>query len=267
MSAAVAMVFCTTWLLSRIWIGNRRAFTPTRSMEIWRESGSLWVSRRVMVSSRKRETGSSEAGQYPFSKETTIGLRSGGFSPPMPTPAAIIDDAALKTATGKNWKEWMARLRGAGLDAGSSAEVMDWLDHEHSVPGWWRQAIANAFERSVDNRDQVERADGFEIEIEATVPAAQKVVFELWADDALRSKWLRRADLTITDLRPPERVRARWLPLESELDVRLRAAESGGIAGTSMRLRHWKLPSAQSAKKLEAFWNSVFDRMREHVNA
>jgi uncharacterized protein YndB with AHSA1/START domain len=181
----------------------------------------------------------------------------------MPARNPKIDDAAVKTATGKDWVEWMDLLAAAGLEAGAHAAVADFLDHEHSVPSWWRQAIASRFERSTMRGGREALADGFEVEVEATLPAGPEAVYRLWTDDELRTRWLRRADLELTDLRPPGRIRAKWLPGDSELEVSL---ESGAEAGsTSMRLRHWKLPSAQAAEKLERFWKMVVDRMREHV--
>ncbi len=181
---------------------------------------------------------------------------------PMPPRDASIDDAAVTTATGKGWGEWFALLRAAELDAGSSGEVTDWLDREHSVPSWWRQAIATEFERAGETADCIEMPDGFEVEVSATLLAGREAVFQLWADDGLRARWLRRADLAITDLRPTERVRARWLPLDSELEVDLAEINAGE---TLIKLRHWKLPNAQAAEKLERFWQMVIDRMREHV--
>lgn len=181
----------------------------------------------------------------------------------MPAREQKIDDVAVKTATGKDWAEWMELLRAEGLEAGAHAKVADFLDHEHSVPSWWRQAIASRFEQSTLRGGLEEFADGFEVEVQATFPASQEVVYQLWTDGDLRARWLRRADLKLTDLRPSERVRARWLPLESDLEVSLKVGDEPGT--TLMRVRHWKLPNAQAAEKLERFWKMVVDRMREHV--
>ncbi len=181
---------------------------------------------------------------------------------PIPPRESTIDDDAVRTATGKGWEEWFALMLGAGLAAGSG-EVTDWLDREHSVPSWWRQAIASEFERTVGQESRREMPDGFEVEVAATLAAGREAVYRLWAEDDVRIKWLRRADMKVTDLRPTERVRARWLPLDSELEVSLNGVEGG--SGTELLLRHWKLPSAQAAEKLERFWKMALDRMRRQL--
>ncbi len=173
-----------------------------------------------------------------------------------------IDDEAVRIATGKNWSEWMEALGNASLEGCSHDEIAAWLDHEHSVPSWWRQAIVVAFERSIGRRDRREMPDGFEIEVEADFNCGREAVFAFWADDAKRIAWLRKRDLEITDLRPPERVRAHWLPVDSEVEVRFESLDEGL---TRLRLLHNKLPNADTAKKMRAFWENVMDRIRTRV--
>lgn len=173
-----------------------------------------------------------------------------------------IDDEAVRTATGRNWREWLDALSNASLEGKSHDEIVAWLDHEHSVPSWWRQAIVMAFERSIGRRDRREMPDGFEVEVEATFDCDREVVFELWSDEERRLRWLRRRDLEVTDLRPPERVRARWLPVDSEVEVSLETMDGGG---TRLGLLHRKLPNGEAAKKMRSFWTMVMDRIRNEV--
>ncbi len=173
-----------------------------------------------------------------------------------------IDDEAVRIATGKNWREWTDALENASLEGRSHDEIAAWLDHEHSVPSWWRQAIAVAFERSIGRRDRRDMPDGFDVVVEAEFDGDREAVFRLWAEDEQRIQWLRRRDLEVTDLRPPERVRGRWLPVDSEVEVTLKAGDAGG---TRLRLVHRKLPNSEAAKKMRSFWTMVMDRIRSQV--
>lgn len=180
----------------------------------------------------------------------------------MDLPDPEIDDDAVRSATGKNWEEWMEALGSASLEGRSHDEIAAWLDHEHSVPSWWRQAIAVAFERSIGRRDRREMPDGFEVELEVEFGCARGVLFELWAEDGRRMAWLRKRDLEITDLRPPERVRARWLPVDSEVEISFDAIDGGK---TRLRLLHRKLPNVDAVKKMQSFWKMVMDRIRTQM--
>ncbi|MGC1481549.1 MAG: DUF4287 domain-containing protein [Chthoniobacterales bacterium] len=173
-----------------------------------------------------------------------------------------IKDDAVRNATGRTWREWMAALGGAGLEGSSHEEIVDWLDHQHSVPSWWRQAIAVAFERSLGRRDRRELPDGLEVEFEVEFATERDEVFRCWAEDSERQRWLRRRDLTITDLRPPGRLSARWLPIDSDVEVFFDEGEPGR---TAMRVLHRKIPNEDSAEKLERIWSNVIDRLRAHL--
>ena len=180
----------------------------------------------------------------------------------METPDPEIDDDAVQLATGRNWAGWMAAMEGAELEGRTHDEIVDWLDHEHSVPSWWRQAIAVAFERSLGRRDRRELPDGLEVEIEVDLAASREEVFRLWADDAERGGWLRRRDLTITDLRAPERVSGRWLPVDSEVEVFF---SENGAEASRLRVLHRKVPNADSARTLRRIWAMVIDRLRARL--
>jgi uncharacterized protein YndB with AHSA1/START domain len=119
-----------------------------------------------------------------------------------------ISDEAVRAATGRAWDEWVALLDERGATELSHKQIVAMLAAGLIESSWWRQSVANGYEKRTGKRVLGETADtGFQVGVRRTLPLAM--------DDAWRL------------LTSPEGVRA-WLG-----DVRGFALEKGATYTTA----------------------------------
>jgi len=78
------------------------------------------------------------------------------------------DDKVLDV-TGKKWDTWFSVLDEWGARERKHGETAGYLSEEHSVPGWWAQAITMWYERSRGLRLKHQQADGFTVYASKTI--------------------------------------------------------------------------------------------------
>ena len=89
---------------------------------------------------------------------------------------AVVSDAAVLKATGKDWKQWFALLDKAGANKMSHTEIATWLYDEASCPGWWSQMVAVSYERECGMRVENQGCDGsFQVNVSRTVAAPMRI--------------------------------------------------------------------------------------------
>jgi uncharacterized protein YndB with AHSA1/START domain len=166
-------------------------------------------------------------------------------------------DDAIRQATGRTWEEWFQLLTESRMESRTHEEIVGFLENEHSVPSWWRQTITNNYEQKLGRlRDGM--PEGFQIHVTRALAFPVETVYAMWADDAQRARWMRKADFEPTARKAPGTVRGKWLPNDSRLEVEV---VSAGAGGCELRIVHRKLPNEEAALRMKDLWTVTIDRM------
>ena len=178
---------------------------------------------------------------------------------------AVVSDAAVLKATGKDWKQWFALLDKAGANKMSHTEIATWLYDQAACPGWWSQMVAVSYERERGMRVENQGCDGsFQVNVSRTVAAPMKTMFAAWIDAKRRARWARQPGFTITKVNPGKNIRVKWVDGKSSMDVRF-IAKSGGR--TQITVDHSKLPDAKSVERMRKRWAADLSKMQALLEA
>lgn len=167
-------------------------------------------------------------------------------------------DDAIRQATGRTWDEWFQLLSDSRMESRTHQEIVAFLENEHSVPSWWRQTITNNYEQKIGRHTRDGMAEGVQISVTRTLEFPVETVYAMWADDARRARWMRKADFELTTRTAPGTVRGKWLPNDSRLDVEIVSAGEGRC---ELRIIHRKLPNDEAALRMKDLWVVTIDRM------
>src|SRR5688572_364341 len=108
-----------------------------------------------------------------------------------PAARAGMTDAAIAAKTGRTWNEWVRVLDGDGAATMRHRDIAALLHERHGVPGWWSQMVTVGYERIKGLRERGQRLSGaYEATKSKTFAVPVKTLFEAWADDNTRRRWL-----------------------------------------------------------------------------
>jgi len=129
-------------------------------------------------------------------------------------PEAIaqrISDEALAEATGRHYEGWFELLDGWGAQERRHGEMARWLVDEQGVPGWWAQTVTVAYEQARGLRLPGQQPDGtFDASATKTVGVPVERLFEAFADEELRARWLPGDSLRVGSVQPGRSLRGGW---------------------------------------------------------
>lgn len=179
----------------------------------------------------------------------TEGVRPQGFS-----------DASVRERTGRGWDEWFAVLDAWGATARTHAEIADWLVTEHEVPGWWAQSVAVAYEQARGMRAPGQKSDGlFSAGGSRTVAVPVERLFDAFADDQMREEWLPGVKVRVRTATAPKSFRADWAD-GTRIVV---GFTPKGEAKAHVGLQHERLPDADAAAQLKAYWRERLAALKQ----
>jgi uncharacterized protein YndB with AHSA1/START domain len=190
-------------------------------------------------------------------------LHSGGTAMSADQDPATLtgtSDEAVGRATGQSWAEWLALLDAAGGRDMNHKQIVAHLADHSGVSAWWQQQLAVGYEQSRGLRARHEMVDGYQISRSRTVAAPAAGVYEAWADDATRARWLPDAAFTVRKATPPKSLRLTWADGTS---VEVALAAKGDR--TTVTVQHNKLPDAAAAEGMKAYWAAALTRLAEHL--
>ena len=171
-----------------------------------------------------------------------------------------IGDAAVQAATGKTWDEWFALLDGAGAASLDHKSIVRLLHEQHNVGDWWQQMVTVTYEQARGLRDKHQKPEGYQISGNKTVSVPVERLNAAWADDVARAAWLPDPGFQVTKMTPNRSLRAIWVDGASRLDVDFYVK---GEAKSQVSLQHGKLPSAEAAAEMKAYWAAALARLKE----
>ena len=178
-------------------------------------------------------------------------------------PAAVsgTSSEAAEKATGKPWADWMALLDEAGGRGMTHKELVAHLARHYRVSDWWLQQISVTYEKSRRLRQTHEMPDGYQISRTRTMAATAATLYDLWLDESARRRWLPDAELTVRKATPHKIIRLQW---GDGTLVEARLAEKGPD-NTAVTVQHNKLPDADTAERMKAYWAAALERLQTVV--
>ncbi|HVR99068.1 MAG TPA: hypothetical protein VMW27_20785 [Thermoanaerobaculia bacterium] len=188
------------------------------------------------------------------------------MSPTNPTSPAMsqkVGDDALQAKTGKNWEEWFAVLDQAGAASMSHSEIAQHLYGELGVDGWWSQMVTVGYEQARGRREKHQKPDGYEVSVSKTVGVPVDALFAAWQDDAVRNRWLQEPGLTVRRATPGKSMRITW-PDQTSVTVNFYAKGEGK---SQVAAQHGKLPDAEAAARMKAWWAKALARLQSALQA
>jgi uncharacterized protein DUF4287 len=175
-------------------------------------------------------------------------------------PTLTVSDEVIRRRTGRGWEEWFDLLDDSGAIAKSHAEIARWLRSEHGIDGWSAQSVTVSYERARGRRAVGEHSDGFAITASKTVAVPVDRLYDAFADEALRERWLPDGRLRERTATKPRSARFDWGDGDTRVIVGFTAK---GDAKSVVDVEHARLPDAAEAERMKAFWRERVAALKE----
>jgi uncharacterized protein YndB with AHSA1/START domain len=168
-------------------------------------------------------------------------------------PTLATSDDAIRDRTGRGWEEWFDLLDDWGAAERPHREIARWVAEQQGVDplAWAAQAVTFSYERTRGLRAAGEHADGFAITATKTVAVPVDRLYDAFVDEALRAKWLPDDELRVRTATKPKSARFDWGDGDTRVNVTFIAKSE---AKSTAALQHARLPDAQEAERMKAFW-------------
>ncbi|HKQ57703.1 MAG TPA: hypothetical protein VJY35_07525 [Candidatus Eisenbacteria bacterium] len=174
---------------------------------------------------------------------------------------AGMSDAAVKAATGCDWKRWVDALDYVEAHTWPHRKIADYVQEKFKVRDWWTQTVVVGYERIRGLREIGQRRGGsYEATKSRTFAVPVAKLFQAFAEARPRARWLPGVKLTVRKATPHRSVRITW---DDGTSVEVWLTAKGGKS--SAQVAHRKLPSREAAAKTKAFWDERLDALAEYL--
>lgn len=173
-----------------------------------------------------------------------------------------ISDEAVKKATGKSWKQWIATLDGAGARTLDHKSIARYLNHQFDLGGWWCQMVTVGYEQGTGLRQKHEKPGGFEISRSKVVDVPVARLFKAWASPAGRKQWLADGPVKVRTSTANKSMRITWIDGVQILSVNF---NDKGKGKSQVAVQHGKLPNARAAENMKTYWSKALQRLKAHL--
>jgi hypothetical protein len=209
-----------------------------------------------LVRARMEKTGES----YTAARATLLAADKKAPEPPELT----MSDEAIRRRTGRGWEQWFDLLDESGAAELSHKEIARWLGEEQGVDGWDAQSVTVSYERARGMRAVGERPEGFSVTAQRTVAVPVERLYDAFVDESLRERWLPDAELRERTATKPKTARFDWGDGETRVIVGFTAQ---GDAKSTAALEHARLPDAEEAERMKAFWRERLTELRSQLES
>jgi hypothetical protein len=206
-----------------------------------------------LVRSRMEKTGES----YAAARATLLSAEE-AKTPEGPT--LTMSEEAIRRRTGRGWEEWFDLLDEWNAAERSHKDIATWLREEQGVDGWGAQSVTVSYERARGLRAVGERPEGFSVTAQKTVAVPVDRLYEAFVDESLRNRWLPDGELRERTATKPKGARFDWDDDETRVVVWFSAQ---GDAKSTVALEHARLPDAEEADRMKAFWRERVAVLKE----
>lgn len=185
---------------------------------------------------------------------------------PKEPPLRTVDHAAIagmsddKVAakTGRTWKEWVRVLDADNAATMTHRDIAKLLHGKHNVADWWAQTVTVGYERIKGLRDRGQRrGGGYEAGKSRTFGVPVKALFDAWADETTRRRWLSRNDVTVRTATSPKGMRLQWPDGTVVMVMFTPKGKSKSVAAVV----HTKLPDRSALEDAKKYWADRLDAL------
>jgi hypothetical protein len=198
-----------------------------------------------LVRARMEKTGES----YSAARASLLaGRPSNGGEPPLPT-----SDDAIRERTGRGWEAWFDLLDEWGARERSHREIARWVAGQLGIDplAWNAQAVTAGYERARRGRAIGQREDGFAVSVSRTVAVPVERLFDAFADESERARWLPAVELHERTATRPKSARFDWDQGPSRVHASFLAK---GADKSTVTVSHERLSDAREADRMKAHW-------------
>jgi hypothetical protein len=179
--------------------------------------------------------------------------------PPDYAKLAGMSDAAIKEKTGSTWEKWVKTLDSRGAEKMSHREIVSMVNETFKVPSWWSQTVTVGYERIKGLRARGQRRDGsYEATKSRTFNVPLTKLFDAWANDRTRKRWLGDAKVRVRTATKSKSMRLDWN--DGIIAVGFMTKPNGK---SSVAVQHAKLPTRESASAIKQYWSERLDALAE----
>jgi hypothetical protein len=176
-----------------------------------------------------------------------------------------ISDAAVKKATGCDWKSWIWHLDKAGCAEMSHKEIAKVVyESWPKVGGWWSQMVTVGYEQAKGLRAKNQMKGSWRVSSSKTVGVPVKSLFAAWKDSKKRAAWLKDHRFTVRKATAPKSMRITWVDGVTSVEANFYAT---GAKKSMVALQHDKLTSAKDVAKMRAYWGKALEKLKATIEA
>jgi uncharacterized protein YndB with AHSA1/START domain len=124
--------------------------------------------------------------------------------------------------------------------------------------------VTVTYEQARGLREKHQMPDGYQIGASKTIVVPIVTLFEAWQNLEMRACWLPDAPLSIRKATPNKSLRIDWENGRSRIDVGFYAK---GDNKSQVSLQHSKLPDAERAAQMKAYWTAALARLKKILEA
>lgn len=209
-----------------------------------------------IVRNRMKKTGESYATARAHIISKTITRQ-----PPATTDHAALagmSDERIAAKTGRTWQEWVRALDAERAAAMRHRDIAALVHEKYQVGDWWAQTVTVGYERVKGLRDRGQRRDGgYEAGKTRTFNVPVKLLFDAWARDATRRRWLDGVEATVRTASSPKSIRLQW-PDGTIVVVGFIAKNA---AKSTVAVVHTKLSDRAALDRAKKYWKDRLEAL------
>jgi len=174
----------------------------------------------------------------------------------------IITDKLVVEKTGKTLEEWFLALDkkgGAKMNAKEIYSLVEKTKGLEPLGEWNRGLLSTSYQWSRGIRERGEKANGYEIGVSKTINIPLEVLYNSWANEKIRKKWLNKK-ITTRKMTENKSARITWSDEETSLSVDF---YSKGEAKSQVVVQHLKIKNAKDATELKEYWSKTLDALKQ----
>jgi hypothetical protein len=171
---------------------------------------------------------------------------------------AGMGDDKIAAKTGRTWQEWVRVLDSDDAMAMSHRDIAALVHGKHGVDDWWSQTVTVGYERIKGLREKGQRRSGhYEVTKSKTFDVPVSVLFEAWADDDARRRWLDNVETNVRTATAPKSIRLQW----PDGTIVAAGFTAKGGSRSMVALAHTKLSDRASSDKAKKYWTARLDAL------
>lgn len=178
------------------------------------------------------------------------------------TASKRISDSAVRSKTKRTWHEWFSILDEAGARELTHKDVASYIYKNYNLSHWWSQMITVTYEQERGLRTRHQRPAGYSVSASKVLNCPIDSVYNYWADENLRLKWLDMNSITIRKARQDKSIRVTWIDGKTTLEVNF---YEKGNSKSQVAVQHSKIVNIEEAIRMKSYWKDRLQRLASIV--